>query len=193
MFRILAAVLLLAFAEFAVSETSSEPLDRIRAHVPVDLISRVRASDLAGHYSSHPKELGRSALSGNDLYLFPDGSYLYLEWADVEPTTIRDKGTWSFSAGIVKLTSDSDVTWDPEAERTYLAVHRDSKPTEVLLVGVRRALPYFEEKADDDPNFMLLLVAKTRTEPIHQKSAAKTKAKLMRDAWKPEYFRSPQK
>ncbi len=193
MFRVLAAVVLLAFAELAVAETSSGPLDRLRAHVPVDLISGVPVSDIAGHYSSHPKELGRSPLSGNDLYLFPDGSYLYLEWADVEPLTVRDKGTWTFSSSKVQLKSDPDVTWDPGAERTYLVVHRESKPAEVLLIGLGRALSYFEEKADDDPNFMLLLVAKTRTESIHQKSAARIKAKLMREGWKPEYFRASEK
>ncbi len=193
MLRVLAAVFFLAFAELAVSETSSAPLDRLRAHVPVDLISGVPASAIAGHYSSHPKELGRSALSGNDFYLFPDGSYLYLEWGDVEPRTVRDKGTWTFSSGELQLKSDPDVTWDPGAGRTYLVVHRESKPTEVLLIGLGRALSYFEEKADDDPNYMLLLVAKTRTESFHQKSAARIKTRLMREAWKPEYFRASEK
>jgi hypothetical protein len=69
----------------------------------------------------------------------------------------------------------------------------ESKPTEVLLVGLSRALPYFEEKADDDPDSMLLLVAKPRTQPIHKAAAARIKAKLMREAWRPEYFRSAHK
>lgn len=188
---ILNTILLLSLAQ--VTATSSEPLERLRAHLPVDLITAVPASDIAGHYSSNPKELDRSVLSGNDLYLFPDGSYLYLEWADVEPVTIRDKGSWTFSAGTVKLTSDRDVKWDPAAERSYVVVHRQSKPREVLLIGITLALPYFEEKADDDPNFMLLLVAKTRTASFHQQSVAQIKAKLMREAWKPEYFRSSRK
>ncbi len=193
MFRLLNAVLLLAFLQITVSATSSEPVERLRAHVAVDLITGVPASDIAGHYSSKPKELGRSALSGNDLYLFPDSSYLYLEWADVEPPTIRDKGTWAFSAGTVRLTSDPEVTWDPDAERSYVVVHREARPREALLVGLSRALPYFEEKANGDPNFMLLPVANTRTESIAHKPAARVKAKLMREAWRPEYFRSPQK
>ncbi len=191
MFRILStALLLLTLSQIVVSATSSEPVERLRAHVAVDLITGVPASDLAGHYSSKPKELGRSVLSGNDLYLFPDGSYLYLEWADVEPPTMRDKGSWAFSAGTVRLTSDKEVTWDPDAERSYVVVHREARPKEALLIGLTRALPYFEEKANDDPNFMLLLVAKTRIASIGQKSAAKVKAKLMREAWRPEYFRS---
>jgi len=92
---------------------------------------------------------------------------------------------------VVKLTSAPDVTWDPEAERMYLAVRRPSRKNEILLVGLERALSYFETKAHEDPEFTLLLVAKVRTNGFSSKVAAKLKAKLVQDAWRPQDFGRP--
>jgi hypothetical protein len=186
------AILFLALTHLAVSAQRAEPLERLRAHAIVDPITGVPSIRLAGHYTSTSKEVGRSFLSGNDLYLFPDGSYIYTEWADIVRTTIVDKGSWVFSEGVVKLTSAPDVTWDPEAERTYLAVRRPSRKNEILLVGLEDALSYFETKAHEDPEFTLLVVAKIRTDGFSSKAAAKLKAKLMQDAWRPQDFRRPE-
>ena len=186
------AILFLALTQLTVSAQRAEPLERLRAHALVDPVTRVAAIRLAGHYTSTSKEVGRSFLSGNGLYLFPDGSYIYTVWADIERTTIVDKGSWVFSEGVVTLTSAPDVTWDPEAERTYLAVRRPSRKNEILLVGLERALSYFETKAHEDPEFTLLLVAKVRTNGFSSKAAAKLKAKLMQDAWRPQDFRRPE-
>src|SRR3989475_13197660 len=116
---------------------------------------------LAGKDSNPPKEF-HGGLSGDDLYLFPDGTYIYCEWADIEPLTVRDKGAWKLADGVVVLTSDSDVTWDPGVERKYVAVHRRVRPREILFVGVGRDLSYFEENAKDDPETQLFVVAKER-------------------------------
>jgi len=181
------------FAQLGAAEDApSRPLERLRAYVPVNLVSGIASIRLAGHYTSTSKEVGRSFLSGNDLYLFPDGSYIYTVWADIERTTIVDKGGWVFSEGVVKLISAPDVTWDPEAERTYLAVRRPSRKNEILLVGLEDALSYFETKAHEDPEFTLLLVAKVRTNGFSSEAAAKLKAKLMRDAWRPRDFKRPE-
>src|SRR6266480_6371654 len=108
---------------------------------------------------SPPREIG-AGLSGDDLYLFPDGTYIYNEWADIEPTTIRDKGTWKIAEGLVQLTSDRDVTWDAGAERKYIAVRRRSRTDEILLIGTEGALIRFEEDAKDEPEIELLVVCK---------------------------------
>src|SRR5439155_210966 len=86
-------------------------------------------------------------LRGEELYLFPDGTYIYCEWADIEPLTLRDKGAWKLADGLVVLTSDRDVTWDPDTEPKYVAVRRRSHYHEILLVGIGRDLSYFEENA----------------------------------------------
>jgi hypothetical protein len=99
-------VLYFCLAQISGSTNVSEQMQRLRAQVSIDLVIGRRASEIAGHYSSNPKELGTSPLNGNDLYLFPDGTYLYAEWGDLEPLTIRDKGNWNFIDGVLALTSD---------------------------------------------------------------------------------------
>src|SRR5438876_6632833 len=113
---------------------------------------------------------------------------LYCEWADIEPLTVRDKSAWKLADGVVVLTSDSDVTWDPGVERKYVAVHRRVRPREILFVGVGRDLSYFEENAKDDPETQLFVVAKERTKTFRPATAAKAKAELMKQSWRPEYF-----
>ena len=144
---------------------------------------------LAGKDSNPPKEF-HGGLSGDDLYLFPDGTYIYCEWADIEPLTVRDKGAWKLADGLVVLTSDRDVTWDPDTEPKYVAVRRRSHYHEILLVGIGRDLSYFEENAKDDPETQLLVVAKERAKTFRPATAVKAKAELMKQSWRPAYFRA---
>lgn len=53
-----------------------------------------------------------------------------------------------------------------------------------------RDLRYFEEHAKDDPEFMLLLVAKVRVNGISEEESIKLKKKLMREAWRPGFYKS---
>ena len=46
---------------------------------------------LAGKDSNPPKEF-HGGLSGDDLYLLPDGTYIHCEWADIELLTVRGAG-----------------------------------------------------------------------------------------------------
>ena len=129
-------------------------------------------------------------MGGQDLYLFPDGSYLYLEWSDIPPITIGDKGKWAVSQNEVLLTSDPDITWKPRAERHYLLIHRSTHAEEILIVGTDSDTQYFKENAKDDPEFMLLLVSKARINGISEKETGELKEKLMRDAWRPDFYKS---
>lgn len=165
---------------------------RLRSKIDVERVGAPTINSVSGHYSSSPEELRKSVvpLSGDDLYLFPDGSYLYLEWSDIPPTTIRDKGKWAVSGSEITLTSDPDIKWKPQAERHYLLVHRRAHPDEVLAVGTDSDSRYFEEQAKDDPEFMLLLVSKARINRISEKDTDELKKKLIRDAWRPEFYKS---
>jgi hypothetical protein len=165
------------------------PLNRLQAKVQVDPINEGSPQRLVGKYSNPPKAF-HGGLSGDDLYLFPDGTYIYCEWADIEPLTVRDKGAWKLADGLVVLTSDSNVTWDPGAERKYVAVRGKSHRHEALLVGIGRDLSDFEENAKDDPETQLLVVAKERAKTFRPATAAKAKAELMKQSWRPEYFRA---
>lgn len=179
---------LVVFVAQIASGIVQSPLHRLRAKVPVDRVADVAPQQLAGKYSHPAKDLHVVGLSGDDLYLFPDGTYIFCEWADVEPVSVRDKGSWKFRDGLITLVSDSDVTWDAGAEREYVVVHRRSHAREILLVGTARDLSYFEKNARDDPETELLVLAKERSRTFNPAQAARTKSQLMRESWKPQYF-----
>jgi len=176
----------------SLSPESSFP--RLRSKVDVEQLGDLTTKYVSGHYSSTPDQLRKRVVppGGDDLYLFPDDTYIYCVWSDIPPATIRDKGHWVVSGNEVKLTSDPDITWNPGAERHYLLVRRRSHAQEVLAVGIDRDLPYFEQNAKDDPDFMLLIVSKTRIAGISSKDSAELKEKLMRDAWHPDFY-APEK
>src|SRR6266567_436496 len=84
----------------------------------------------------------------------------------------------------------AEVTWDADAERKYTAVHRQSRSDEILLIGTGRALSNFEEESKDQPETELMVVCKERSRTISRKHTSTIKEKLMRESWRPEYFRA---
>ena len=88
------------------------------------------------------------------------------------------------------LTSDVEIRWNPGAERRYSLFRRNSHPQEVLAIGLPRDLKYFDRHAKDDPELMLLIVSKKRIGPNDQNSSADLKKRLMREAWRPEFYKS---
>jgi hypothetical protein len=167
-------------------------VERLRARVPVTPVT-ASSGKVPGRYTSTSKELAKRVgtfLSGEDLYLFPDGTYIYCEWADIEPVTVSDKGRWKLSGSALELVSDGDIRWTPSAQRKYVAVRRNNRADEVILVGLDRDLPYIEREAGHDPELMLLIVGLVRTEAYDRAKAAKVKAQILREAWRPEYFRN---
>jgi hypothetical protein len=173
--------------EMATAVAQVDPLKQLQEKIPVQSVPDLTRQNLAGEYSSAPTEIG-AGLSGDDLYLFPDGTYIYDEWADIEPTTIRDKGRWSVAEGFVRLTSDADITWVAGAERKYIAVHRQTHAEEILLVGTENALVRFEQDAKNEPEIELLVVCRERSKSISAAGTRKLKQKLMRQSWRPNHF-----
>lgn len=172
--------------------SAASPLDRIQAKMTVVSVANLTLVQIAGQYKNPSNELIKRVggpLSGNSLYIFPDNTYIYCEWADIMPNTVFDKGTWSFSEGVLRLKSAPEITWDPELERRFLAVRRPFHAKEIILVGIEKELPYFEKDAGDDPELMLLIVARLRDKAVSQASAAGLKASLMREGWRPDFFR----
>jgi len=80
-----------------------------------------------------------TGLSGDNLHLYPDHSYIYTTWADVSPEAIEDEGEWSFSNGLINLeSSPSDKTnHRPPLDLHYLAFNfsdeKDSSAQPALL------------------------------------------------------------
>jgi hypothetical protein len=192
--------LLFLIAQVGTAPTAREAVERIRAKTPVEAVVVSSAEQLAGRYTSAPKEKEKRigpVMGGFDLHLFPDGTFVFCNWTDISPLTVFDKGAWKLVEGLVTLTSDQDITWNPSDyynyDRRYVAVRRSPAEEESLLVGVDDKLPYFEAKAGDDPGFMLLVVALKREATIDRAKAATLKARLMKKAWRPQLFQEKAK
>jgi len=105
-------------------------LARLRSKLAVDPIPVLTKDAIAGHFTTSSEELGRRVgpfLGGDDLYLFPDAAYLYHVWSDIPPATIRDNGVWVILGDEIVLTPDSDIIWNPGADRRYVLVPRPKK------------------------------------------------------------------
>lgn len=189
--RAIVPILILAAQQVAPA-AGPDLFKRMASRLPLEVVRADSGSELAGHYTGQTSELQSRVgpfLSGEDLYLFPDGSYLYCQWADVMPRTIYDKGRWLASDGVLSLVSDSDVRWEPEVERQHLLVRRERRKNEILLIGVPRSLKHFEEQAAEDPELILLIAGKARVEVFGANRWPSVKARLMKEAWNPSYFR----
>jgi hypothetical protein len=182
----------IAFLAQAPVPTAADAVARINAKLGVVSVAIQSETSLAGRYTSAPaeltKRLGGVLPGGNDLYLFPDGSYIYTEWDDLLPPTIYDKGKWILRGGFLDLASDPDVIWQPNVERRHLLIRRLGHEEEVMSVGAKKALHNFEKNAGNDPGFMLLRIGRVREERFN-KGFAEVKARLMREAWDPWFFR----
>ncbi|MGA2435063.1 MAG: hypothetical protein ABSG25_07225 [Bryobacteraceae bacterium] len=186
----------LLFAQ--VAESPEAVFQRLRSRIAIVPLAGERES-IAGKYTSTPQELasywgGGGFLSGEDLHLFPDGTYIYCEWADIEALTIYDKGTWLVAGLTIELTSDSEVTWGlgrgcSKLQRHYLLLHRAGRKRDALLMGLGCALSGFEKDSKDDPGFMLLVNGLLRTEVYNRPKAEKMRTLLMKTAWHPEQFK----
>jgi hypothetical protein len=183
---------LILFLQLSSGTPAANPLNRIQAKTAVDLVTNLTPTQIAGQYPNPSKELVKRVgppLSGKRLYIFPDKTYVYCEWADISPNTVFDKGTWIFEAGVLELRSDPEITWNSRLERKFLAVRRLSHKNEILLMGLEKSLPYFENHARHDPKLMLLIVTLLREEAVSRAETATLKATLMREAWRPDFFR----
>jgi len=187
------SVMILAslFAVQLAAQPPATPMERLRAKVRVESVLASSLSSLAGRYTSASSELGKTwgggFTSGKDLYLFADGTFLYCEWADIEPLTIYDKGTWSTSNGRLTLASEPATPSSLRPEAEYLVVRRPKRADEAILVGLRDRLPASEAEAKDDPVFALLLVGLVREKSFGATEGRRLKNRLMAEARRPDH------
>ena len=179
---------LLAFA------LADDDVTRIAALVPVEAVTS-NAGALAGRYSTVSEEVRRRVgppLSGADLYLFPDRSYFWVEWTDILPPTVFDRGRWQADQANIHLVTGVGVTWKTTNEHEFVAIHRLTHPTEVRLIGTNRQLKVFERHATDrsaDLEFFLLIDSLSREEAFDESKVAQLKLKLLAESWRPSFFR----
>jgi hypothetical protein len=181
--------LLLSFFLPTQGRATDSQLGRISSRVAVESV-HASASEVAGVYG-HQREDTISADSSEvrtALYLFPDGTYLFVQRVLVMPPTIFDKGHWMIVSDVLEVTSAPDVIWNPDLERKFLILRRTSHPREFLLVGADLALKRFERLAGNDAESALMTVARRRRRVIEPERTARVKDYLMKKAWHPERF-----
>ena len=136
-------------------KSESAPLKRLQAKIDVVSVPNLTPSELAGKYTNASKELSEhvSPLGAENLFIFPDKTYIFIFVMDIPPDTISDKGSWTLDGDILRLESDRDITWKSKrVERRHIVVRRRGHDDELFLVGIDRQLPYFEQRARTTPN-----------------------------------------
>jgi len=174
----------------------SELIVQIQRFVPHASLASEHLSHLvlAGRYSANSPEVAKRAgpaLGGANLYLFADRSYLATEWGCLLPETIADRGEWTYRNGYVELESDHSVSKrDNLNERRFVVLeYRVGLDQGYRLMGLNDDLASFVAKAAAGDDFMLLLHSQSQIERFDQINEKLVKAKLIRTAWNPDFFK----
>jgi hypothetical protein len=187
---IFALVLTAATAAPAVPPCSAdECLRRLNVLTAVVEVS-VSDASLSGRYAG-----GDRLLSGRDLYLFDDRTFIYSEWADVLRETIFDMGTWALEGRVLVFKSDSGVTWRRRIrfDHRAMAIRVAGGEPDFILIGVDQELALIEralkETDPGTPEDYLRVFGFKRKSSWTPTEASEVKARLLKDAWRPEFFR----
>ena len=162
-----------------------ECLRRINAIAPVREL-RLTEAALPGEYVG-----GDGLLSGRILYVFGDRTYIYCDWTDVQPETIYAKGRWSLDKGVLVFKTDSAVTWKRVLiDHRHMAVRLYPGPPTVLLVGIDDELVFAERYAPTSGNAAgyVRFIGFTQKRPLTPGETGAIRTRLMKDAWRPDYF-----
>jgi|RhiMethySRZTD1v2_1073278.scaffolds.fasta_scaffold658252_1 hypothetical protein len=179
-------------AQTGKNSQADEIFDGVKSRTPSAKrlqVDPAKVGAVGGRYTDVPP--GMPSLQANDLYLFPDQTYFYVEWTDVFPSTITDKGEWAYKDGLIELRSDKSAPrGDTRRNDKFLPLYleKDGKQL-VLLLGASGDFAYFKEKAEINDEFMLLLCTYNRVEDFGSKDYAKKKSEIYEKWWRPESVR----
>jgi hypothetical protein len=164
-----------------------ECLARLRKSVAVTAVDPIER-DLVGFWNQCGPNCGMG-LAGQDLLLFDDHTYIYVEWADVLPATIFDKGQWRVVPSGLEFVADPEVTWETfRRDRRFLTVESKSRSGTVLLFGIDSSLEMFERLGADKPEDWLTFLAFRRAHGWEPGQSEAEKQRLLKCCWRPTYF-----
>jgi hypothetical protein len=120
-----------------------ECLQLIRRLAKAEVV-RLASDSLSGQWSQGP------SLTGRELYLFPDTTYIYTEWGCLEPETIHDQGAWRVDEGVLFFAPDANVARDPDLtfDRRYAGVRARGQ---LRLFGLDFSVEVLRKQSRDDP------------------------------------------
>lgn len=109
----LPVVIALLLTQSSNHKTERTPLERLQAKIDVVSVPNITTLEFAGQYTNPSEELSKRVvpMGSENLFLFPDKTYIFTSVSDIPPDTISDKGTWNLDADILRLESDKDITW----------------------------------------------------------------------------------
>ena len=158
----------------------------------VRLLDPLTTASVAGRYAD-PGPTKRGGLSGEDLYLFPDETFFYLQWADVMPRTIISKGAWALDNGYVTLHNDGDTSMSNSwmhVPSVWLPVVVDLGTTRsTCLMNGQRSIDYLKNKSMMPRSGSTIIrqsLEKSRNLPASETAALK--ADLKRKHWRPHFL-----
>lgn len=161
----------------------------VKSHVPKANRIQLELNDIgvvSGQYTDLPP--GMHSLGIDDLYLFPDDTYFYVEWTDVFPRTITDRGRWSYKDGLIELCSDRTLLKGAgrrNAKFLPLNIEKDGKKLNLLL-GTEGDFAYFKRNAKANDEFMLILCTYNQKVNFATTDYEQTKAEVYNKCWRPE-------
>ncbi len=125
-----------------------------------------------------------------NLYLFPNGSYIYTEWADILPETVFDRGRWSVVGGVLTLESNAAITWETSNEKQYVVVRYKKRPAHLFLLGIEQDLGTLKENIGKDADFMFLVNSLAFAEPFSKSNWREIQSEVLQRAWNPKFFKN---
>jgi hypothetical protein len=164
-----------------------ECMRRVNVAVPVEKVF-ADPKDVPGLWHSQ-----YSGLSGRNLYLFSDGTYIYTEWADVLPETIYDRGRWRFHDALLRFVGDQKVTWATSSDRLWLIDRRllsmrpELQHDKWFLLGLDDTMDVVASEyitADRLESWSF-----TRAQRWKVGEEGRVQARLLKEAWRPGAFR----
>jgi hypothetical protein len=193
-------------AVLAGDPSPEEKLAVIKARVRMAMAvpdAEMSVTALAGCYANPGptmRRLSGGGLAGSDLYLFPDASYISVEWGDVQPATVNSKGNWTVTNSVARLTDDGSVGFMPERETSlYLAVTltntayprfiTNTPLKRIVLLGAEGGYNHItSSKQRGDWELLLLIVGLEQVRPIRPEEVAEMRRQIMSDSWRPDFF-----
>jgi hypothetical protein len=197
-----------AYAATAGESPPEQKLAAIKAKVRMASTipdSETTVREFGGHYAKPGPSMCSitgGGLSGEDLYLLPDSTFIYVQWADIQPETVCGKGRWTITNSVVTLTDDCAITSAYYgASSTYLALALTNTayprfltnvpPRRIVLLGAGRGYSFLTEhtRHAGDWEMDLLISGLEWRSRILQKDVEVMRREIMRRSWRPDYFR----
>lgn len=191
--RIIVGVLMLAFLCLSSSGTQTHQkadADTVFAEIKSlqPTIRRVplQSDDvvLTGRYQDRIE--GSPSMSEEDIYLFPDHSYIYTLMTDVAPQFITDQGGWQYVNGVIELKPNTSNDKVGHNLRFIILLFDRSGKTYQMILGLDGDQEQFINEAKrTNPQLILDKSSYKKTEEINEEMSKGKKEYLLECCSKP--------